>query len=134
MSDKLNRAVVLNLPLDVGANEFGAMHVNVNTAHHAVRLPQSYSERLIALRAFTNNVMVGLSHSDAAEVDITAAATAGGTTAKVGGTIVAGTLYTALLPPFDDATRPLYMIFESGTANTVVEMWAMNERAPMAHP
>lgn len=131
MSSKLNAAVVLNLPLDVGSNEFGALKVNVNTAHSAVTLPATYSGRLIALRSFTNNVVVGLSFNSAAEVDQSAAATAGGTSAKVGATIVAGTLYTALLPPFESG-RPLYMIVESGTANTVLEMWAMNERVPTA--
>jgi hypothetical protein len=127
MSSKLDTAVVLNLPLDVGSNEFGALKINVNTTHHAVTLPATFSGRLLAIRAFTNNVVVGLSHSSVAEVDSTAAATAGGTSAKVGATIVAGTLYTAVLPKFD-ANRPLYMICESGTANTVLEVWTMNEQ------
>jgi hypothetical protein len=86
---------------------------------------------MVAMRAFTNNVAVGLSFVTGAEVDITTAATAGGTSAKVGATLVAGTLYTPTFPTFDAATRPLYMIFDSGTANTVVEMWAMRERAPL---
>jgi hypothetical protein len=131
MSDKLNTAVVLNLPLNVGSNEFGALSVNVNTTFHQVTLPAHFSGRMIALRAFTNNVMVGLSYITGAEVDITAAATAAGTSAKVGATIVAGTLYTAVIPKFD-TVRPLYMVFDCGTANTVVEMWAMRERAPIA--
>lgn len=129
MSTALDAAVILNLPLDVGSNEFGALHVLVNTAHAAVTLPVAWSGRLIAIRSFTNNVMVGLSFSAGAEVDITINGSAGGTSTKVGATIVAGTLYTTVLPPFE-AGRPLYMICESGTANTVLEVWHMNTRVP----
>lgn len=130
MSDLLNKAVVLNLPLNVGSNEFGALAVNVNTTFHQITLPAHFSGRLVAMRAFTNNVMVGLSYVTGAEVSISEAATQAGTSAKIGATLVAGTLYTAVIPPFE-TNRPLYMIFDSGTANTVVEMWAMRDRAPI---
>lgn len=126
MSTALNKAVILNLPLDSGSNDYGAMAVNVNTTAHAVTLPTSWSGRLIALRAFTNNVVVGLSYTSGATVAAVPTATAGGTVTNTGATIVAGTLYTCVLPSFE-ATRQLYAICNSNTANTVLEMWAMRD-------
>lgn len=124
MSAFLNKAVAITIPYDVGSNEFGVMKIDSDDTHKACALPDSWSGCAVAFRCFTNNVNVGLSTNVDAEIDRSVSASDAGASAKVGATVVAGTLYAAVLPTWAPA-KTMYLIHEAAANNTVFEIWRM---------
>lgn len=128
MSALLNKAVVITLPFlrnHVAApNDFGVLKVDSDETHKELELPHSWSGKLIAIRAFTNNVTVGLSPVTGATIDSDAAASSAGTRTAVGATIVPGTLFACVLPTWGPSKK-LFLVHEADAADTVLELWAM---------
>ena len=124
MPAALLRAVKTVLPYIHGgavANDFSVRKIESNTTHAAWPIPDAWNGSLVGLRAFTNNVTVGFSTDSTSEVDKDVPATVAGASAKVGLTIVAGTLFPFQLPTWKKGTTA-YIVHEAAANTTLFEV------------
>lgn len=124
MSAILNQ-LVLSMPTEgrstTTANDFGVLKIDSDSTSKTTAIPNNWQGREVALRAFTNNVVIACSKNASAQVDNTVAAASPGASAKVGMTLVAGEVSIRRLPNwFPHET--MYFVHQAGADNTVLEV------------
>jgi len=125
MAAFLDKAVAITIPFcATNTNEYGVLRIASVTTHTVTPLPDDWSGCAVAFRCFTNNVTIALSPDANAEVESAVSATNTGASTKAGMTVVAGTLYAAVLPTWG-TRHAMNLVHEAAANTTTFEIWKM---------